>query len=287
MILSEEKTREVINFYLTPHSIRDTAKHFNFDRQTLKHFLVKQNVKLHDKNIINKIQHVKKVALLEEKLEEPIEIKYSQAVNKILAYFKTIDNLDIYWHTHSRREINPFVQDTFNISYFIFRRILLEYFKLADRTRAEITALNRKHTKETNLKRYGMDHAPNKIYTVDNIYFDSFPELALYLYAKEHNEIIQRCPVKFNYFWNNKEYFYFPDFLYKDILVEIKGPHFVAADGSWLNPFDHSEDGLFEAKRQCAIKNNVKILYKKEYTYFTNWFKNKGYKKENYLVKEA
>ena len=200
MILSEEKTREVINFYLTPHSIRDTAKHFNLDRQTLKYFLIKQNVKLHDKHTINKIQHNKKVALLEEKPKESIEIKYYQAVNKILAYFKTIDNLDNYWHTHSRREIATFVQNTFNISYFIFRRIILEYFKLVDRTRDEIIAINRKHTKETNLKRYGMDHAPNKIYAVDNVYFDSFPELALYLYAKEHNEIIQRCPVKLNYF---------------------------------------------------------------------------------------
>ena len=287
MVLSEEKTREVINFYLTPYSIRDTAKQFNFDRQTLKRFLVQQGVKLHSKATINKLQQVKKVAFNEEKPDEPATVKYAVTINSILNYFKTVSELDYYWHTHSRREIAPFVQANFNISYFIFRRILLEHFKLKERTKAEINTLNRKHTKETNLKRYGMEHAPNKIYTIDNIYFDSFPELALYLYAKEHNEVIQRCPVKLSYFWNNKEYFYFPDFRYKNDLIEIKGPHFVAPDGSWLNPFDHGEDELIEAKHQCALKNNVKILYKKDYIYFTNWFKNKGYKKENYLVKEA
>ena len=26
------------------------------------------------------------------------------------------------------------------------------------------------------------------------------------------------------------------------------------------NPFDHSQDGLYEAKHQCMLQNNVKII---------------------------
>jgi hypothetical protein len=42
-----------------------------------------------------------------------------------------------------------------------------------------------------------------------------------------------------------------------------------------------------EAKHQCALKNKVEIWYQEDYSIYLEWFKNKGYKKENFMCKEA
>ena len=51
-----------------------------------------------------------------------------------------------------------------------------------------------------------------------------------------------------------------PDFIVEGQIIEIKGDHFFKEDGTMQNPFDHSQDGLYEAKHQCMLKNNVKII---------------------------
>ena len=56
-----------------------------------------------------------------------------------------------------------------------------------------------------------------------------------------------------------------PDFIVEGTIIEIKGDHFFKEDGTMQNPFDHSLDGLYEAKHQCMIANNVKILKSNEY----------------------
>ena len=45
---------------------------------------------------------------------------------ELLSYFKDKDTLENYWHEHSRREIDKFAQNNFKVSYFIFRRVILE-----------------------------------------------------------------------------------------------------------------------------------------------------------------
>lgn len=308
----------------------------------------------------------------------------TEITEEVLAYFKTKDTLQDYWKNHSRREIDPFVQETFGVSYFIFRKVVLENLKLEDRTKEDYTKLQRLHTektllekygrtnvgqfgtnehkaamiakygvdnyfktdeiiqmtkarctgkpladqikqkisntvrsqacqeqtKQTNLDRYGVEytfqvddfkekskqtwfenygmyHAPRKLYYYENYYFDSLPELALYLYAKDNNEEITRLPCKFSYKVEGKKYNYHPDFKYNGKLIEIKGDQFLAEDGTWQNPYDHSLDHLMEAKRQCALKNKVEIWYQEDYSIYLEWFKNKGYKKENFIYKEA
>lgn len=312
--------------------------------------------------------------------------KYSitKITEEVLAYFKTKDTLQDYWKNHSRREINPFVQKTFGVSYFIFRKVVLEELKLADRTQEDSTRLNKLHREKTNLERYGrtnvgqfgtdehkaamvakygvdnyfktneikqmvierckgihlkeetkqkisntvksqayqeqtrqtnlekygveytfqvdnfrekskqtwfenygMYHAPRKLYYHNNYYFDSLPELALYLYAKTNDEEITRLPCKFSYKVGGKTYNYYPDFRYKGKLIEIKGNQFLAEDGTWQNPYNHTLDYLMEAKRQCALQHNVEIWYQEDYLVYLEWFKNKGYKKENFICKEA
>lgn len=134
----------------------------------------------------------------------------------------------------------------------------------------------RKKIKETTYKRYGYDnvlkhpdvikHTQNSrgrkyLYNGEN--FDSSWELALWIYAKDHNEYIKRIEEPFEYYDGNKKHYYFPDFKYKDCLIEIKGELFMNND-TMVNPFDHTEDDLFAAKQQCAIDHNVKFMFEKD-----------------------
>lgn len=109
-----------------------------------------------------------------------------------------------------------------------------------------------------------MQHTRRKAYKMSNASFDSLPELALYLYALFHNESIIRNPVRFEYEFDGKTHYYFPDFCYNSQLIELKGSHFFEG-GRMINPFDRSQDALYEAKHQCALQNNVRILTKKDY----------------------
>lgn len=43
-----------------------------------------------------------------------------------------------------------------------------------------------------------------------------------------------------------------------------------------MNPYDHSQDEEYEAKRQCAIDNGVKILYNDDYEKYVDWFYGSG-----------
>lgn len=134
--------------------------------------------------------------------------------------------------------------------------------------------------KVTCLKRYGVDSFSKtkqfrknhrSLYYYDNISFDSFWELSFYIWAKDNSLNIKRCTKNFNYIFEGKEYCYFPDFEIEDNLYEIKGNQFLKEDGTWQNPFDHSQDALYEAKHQCALKNNIKILYSEDCKIYINY----------------
>lgn len=98
-----------------------------------------------------------------------------------------------------------------------------------------------------------------KKYVYDQIGFDSSWELALWIYAKDHNEEIVREPCKFEYFFNGVKHYYFPDFLYKTNLIEIKGNQFFDKSGKMVCPYNHNLDMLTEAKHQCGLNNNVEF----------------------------
>lgn len=88
-------------------------------------------------------------------------------------------------------------------------------------------------------------------YKYDSEYFDSLPELAVWVYAKNHNIEIIRLPLKIKYIFNNSEHYYFPDFLYNGNLLEIKGDH--------LYKKMLEEHTLENAKYQCMQKNKVLV----------------------------
>lgn len=100
-----------------------------------------------------------------------------------------------------------------------------------------------------------------KLYKVGNLYFDSSWEVALYIYAIEHNEEIVREPIKFTYVYMDKIHEYIPDFLYKGNLIEIKGDQFFDDAGNLCDVSRKQSNDLYREKQKCMTKNNV-IIYK-------------------------
>ena len=123
--------------------------------------------------------------------------------------------------------------------------------------------------KETNLLKYGAEHFTQtqgfakyhrSIYNYDGMTFDSSWELVFYIYQSDHGNNIKRCDEKLEYEFNGEKHFYFPDFIMNNEYYEVKGEHFWKKDGTMQNPYDHTLDGLFEAKHQCGLKNHVKFI---------------------------
>ena len=137
--------------------------------------------------------------------------------------------------------------------------------------------------KNTLKEKYGIYHSPKSTYIYQDQYFDSFPELCIYSYCIENNIEIRREPIELSFIFEGKEHHYYPDFKINNKLIEVKGNQFLKEDGTWNCPFDHALDALYEAKHQCALKNNVKILYKEDYKKYIDWFYTK-YKKEDFFV---
>ena len=127
---------------------------------------------------------------------------------------------------------------------------------------------NMRQNKKTCMERYGVDSysktdeyraTANSKYSYCGISFDSSWELYLWIYAIDNNIPIEREPTHFSYEYMGKEHFYFPDFLYDNELVEVKGGHFF--DGNeMINPYDEEMNDLYESKHQCMVANSVKIL---------------------------
>lgn len=111
----------------------------------------------------------------------------------------------------------------------------------------------------------------HKKYCFNNINFASFDEVCFYIYNVEYQNIIKKEPLALLYNFKGEIHKYFPDFEVNGKLYEIKGKHFLdKKTGKWINPFrdpnwtdeEYQEScELYEAKHQCAIKNNVIILY--------------------------
>ena len=64
---------------------------------------------------------------------------------------------------------------------------------------------------------------------------------------------------KFKDVYNNKRHKYFPDFLYKGELVEIKGSQLLDKDGNLIEMSSRKTNGRLQAKQRCMEKNNVQL----------------------------
>ena len=125
-------------------------------------------------------------------------------------------------------------------------------------------------TRQTCQLKYGVD-APaqnhdirikqQQKYTYNNINFDSQLEIAYYIWLTDNSIQFEYQPnSSISYMYNEKLHYYIPDFKVGNTYIEIKGDQFFKTDGTMQNPYNHSQDGLYEAKHKCMLANNVVIL---------------------------
>ena len=97
-------------------------------------------------------------------------------------------------------------------------------------------------------------------YTYQNQSFDSSWELAIWIYCKDHNILIEREPISIEYEFEGQKHRYFPDFLIDNQLVEIKSVFYTQ------KPIE-----IFKLK--VAEQNNVKILFNEDVQKYTEYVK--------------
>lgn len=122
---------------------------------------------------------------------------------------------------------------------------------------------------------YGSPNPGNK-YELDGFKFDSKPELAFYIWLRDNKiDFTYKPDIVFKYSLNNVIHRYFPDFIVDRVVTEIKGDHFFKEDGTMQNPFCHELDDEMEAKHQCMLANNVKIITSSEYNKYLSYVEEK------------
>lgn len=160
--------------------------------------------------------------------------------------------------------------------------------------------LIKQKSKETSLQRYGVKH-PMQCYSVqlkrfhkyifNNLKFDSIPEIAFYIWLKEHNINFEYQPnIYFQYEYLGITHYYYPDFKIGNKLIELKGDHFFDNNEKMICPYRKNiwtDDeynkicNLYEAKHQCMLKNNIIIYKSNKYSKYVNYIYTKYGK--NYL----
>ena len=126
-----------------------------------------------------------------------------------------------------------------------------------------------------------------KRYIYNGIGFDSKGEIAFYIWLVDHNFVFNYSKniKEISYVYNNKIHKYFPDFEIifngHSTLIELKGTHFFKSDGTmycpyrnpkWTDEIYKSICGRIEAKHQCMLLNNVKII-KSDSTFMKKLFR--------------
>jgi len=120
---------------------------------------------------------------------------------------------------------------------------------------------NNNKARKTKLKKYKTNNVKS-VYAFESIKFDSFPELAFYLYnTKVLNNHVQRGNI-FEYEFDGKKYNYECDFYMNGENIEIKGDHFLDKNNNLISPFNISKEKKekLEKKNECMKRNNVKII---------------------------
>lgn len=152
----------------------------------------------------------------------------------------------------------------------------------------------RQQCREKSLEKYGVENPSQcpeirrkqqQRYLYNGINFDSAPEVALYIWLKDHQIQFEYQPdVFFDYEFKGRKFRYFPDFKVEDQLIELKGDHFFSKDGKMVCPYRQKswsdekyleECEKYEAKHQCMILNNVQIWTSEKYSLYLQYVKSK------------
>ena len=129
--------------------------------------------------------------------------------------------------------------------------------------KSQETCLNRYNVRSfSQTREFAIKRSKKIIY--NDISFDSSWEVIVYKYCEKNNLSYEYQPeIQFKYYYNDKQHIYQPDFLIEGKLYEVKGDHFFEGD-KMINPYDRTQDGLFESKHQCMLDNNVIILRRED-----------------------
>ena len=102
----------------------------------------------------------------------------------------------------------------------------------------------REKSEQTCLLKYGTLYPPHdpttrrSQYFYKDSYFDSSYELLFFIAREVTGNPVSRNTDKFSYYVDDKEHFYYPDFIDADNnYIEIKGSHFFDQEGHLINPF--------------------------------------------------
>ena len=141
-----------------------------------------------------------------------------------------------------------------------------------------------RHGCENPMQSPEMQRKAKRKHEFKGIYFDTKPEIAFFIYLTDHRIRFEyHNGLSFDYEFEGKTRKYFPDFVVEGEVVELKGDHFFK-DGKMVCPFRRKEWSderyqkecqKYEAKHQCMLKNDVKILTSKDYQQYLDYVKQK------------
>ena len=263
---SIEKTRyrEILNY--GSHDIAQQVKIQHTIESNLKNYGIKWNSQLES---------------VKEKIKNSNLAKYG-----VPCYTQT----DEFKDKSKQQKLNRYGDSNYRNDKQIFETCLSVYGCISPFGNEKI----RQKIAETNREKYGVDNPwksktiqdkCRQKYVFNNCMFDSAPEIAYYIWLSDnHINFEYQPPIKFEYQFNNINHFYMPDFRVGNELHEIKGDQFFDETGKMINPFrmkDWTDEEYFmecakyEAKHQCMLINNVKILRSAEYSKFLDYVSNK------------
>lgn len=316
---SQEEIDEIIRLYLLPESLSKIAKKIGVkSRTTIKKVLIENRIELHTPEQIlalnNKYrtQHFKdtygvdnpyqldsvKETSKQTKLMRYGDANYHNKAKLVQTCQERYGTTNGGWTESAQEKIKQTNLEKFGVEYSIqsaevrqkAKQTFLEKYGVEHPAK---TKEFQNKVEQTMLEKYGVrryaqteefHYKSQRKYKYENETFDSFPELAYYVYNIDHSIQIKRAPTKISYIHENIEHYYIPDFEVRGQLIEIKGDQFFKEDGTMQCPFDHAYDSLAEAKHQCMLENNVKILRSSDYQFAVDYF-NSNYNKDDYLVK--
>ena len=111
-----------------------------------------------------------------------------------------------------------------------------------NKTPEEVAVIKQKAA-DTCMLLYGVPYNVNPTtrrsqYFYKDSYFDSSYELLFFIAREVTGKPVSRNTDKFSYYVDDKEHFYYPDFIDTDNnYIEIKGAHFFDVEGHLINPF--------------------------------------------------
>lgn len=233
------------------------------------------------------------------KVQETVKIRYG--VNHVMEVPEFIERMA---QTKMERYGNPYYVNLTKLHDTLHKRTKERWDEIKEKTKktclerygVEWPALSKTakiKSRKTCLERFGVEYAiqsPDVMahsrirYVYNGLNFDSKPELAVYIYCKDHSINFQYKPkISFEFKCHGIKHYYRPDFIIEEKIVEVKGEQFFDEKGKMICPYTKKLDDetrekvndLYEAKHQCMIQNGVMILTSKDYLKYLKYVKEK------------